>query len=207
MPTTLGKTTPPGWTSPDHAKEQTDAARRRAQKTQLMRRRRAELTPSNKDLDKTHNTQSKRRRRAELSPEDKEKANAERRVKRRFDKDSPDQAKERTDAARRRALKTQSKRRRRAELTPSNKDLDKTLNTQSKRRKRAELSPEDKDQANEEQRVIRRFDKENLARRAAKPEAITKRKSKEVTTAQGQDRQVTARAAKTRALASIQAVQ
>jgi len=27
MPTTLGKTTPPGWTSPDHAKEQTDAAR------------------------------------------------------------------------------------------------------------------------------------------------------------------------------------
>ena len=76
MPTTLGKTTPPGWTSPDHAKEQT--ARRRAQKTQLMRRRRAELTPSNKDLVKTQNTQSKRRRRAELSPEDKEKANAER---------------------------------------------------------------------------------------------------------------------------------
>ena len=30
MPTTLGKTTPPGWTSPDQAKEQTDAARRRA---------------------------------------------------------------------------------------------------------------------------------------------------------------------------------
>ena len=27
MPTTLGKTPPPGWTSPDHAKEQTDAAR------------------------------------------------------------------------------------------------------------------------------------------------------------------------------------
>ena len=27
MPTTLGKTTPPGWTSPDQAKEQTDAAR------------------------------------------------------------------------------------------------------------------------------------------------------------------------------------
>ena len=27
MPTTLGKTTPPGCTSPDHAKEQTDAAR------------------------------------------------------------------------------------------------------------------------------------------------------------------------------------
>ena len=43
-----------------------------------MRRRRAELTPSNKDLVKTQNTQSKRRRRAELSPEDKEKANAER---------------------------------------------------------------------------------------------------------------------------------
>jgi len=76
MPMTLGKTTPHGWTSPDHAKEQT--ARRRAQKTQLMRRRRAELTPSNKDLVKTQNTQSKRRRRAELSPEDKEKANAER---------------------------------------------------------------------------------------------------------------------------------
>jgi hypothetical protein len=35
-----------------------------------MRRRRAELTPSNKDLDKAQNTQSKRRRRAELSPED-----------------------------------------------------------------------------------------------------------------------------------------
>ena len=52
----------------------------------------------------------------------------------------------------------------------------------------------------------RRFDKENLARRAAKPEAIKKRKSKEVTTAQGQDRQVKARAAKTRALANIQAV-
>jgi len=27
MPTTLGKTTPPGWTSPEQAKEQTDAAR------------------------------------------------------------------------------------------------------------------------------------------------------------------------------------
>ena len=27
MPTTLGKTTPPEWTSTDHAKEQTDAAR------------------------------------------------------------------------------------------------------------------------------------------------------------------------------------
>ena len=68
-----------------------------------MRRRRAELTPSNKDLDKTQNTQSRRRRRAELSPEDKDQANAERRVKRRFDKDAPDQAKEQTDAARRRA--------------------------------------------------------------------------------------------------------
>jgi len=87
MPTTLAKTTPPGRTSPDQAKEPTDAARRRAQKTQLMQRRRAELTPSNKDLDKTQNiTQSRRRRRAELSPEDKDQANAERRVKRRFDK-------------------------------------------------------------------------------------------------------------------------
>jgi len=104
MPTTLGKTTPPGRSSPDQAKEKTDAARRRAQKTQLMRRRRAELTPSNKDLDKTQNTQSRRRRRVELSPEDKDQANAERRVKRRrFDNDSPDQAKEQTDAARRRA--------------------------------------------------------------------------------------------------------
>jgi len=27
MPRTLGKTTPPGWTSPDQAKEQMDAAR------------------------------------------------------------------------------------------------------------------------------------------------------------------------------------
>ena len=27
VPTTLGKTTPPGWTSPDHAKTQRDAAR------------------------------------------------------------------------------------------------------------------------------------------------------------------------------------
>jgi len=33
MPTTLGKTTPPGWTSPDQAKEQTDAARRRARQS------------------------------------------------------------------------------------------------------------------------------------------------------------------------------
>ena len=33
MPTTLGKTTPPGWTSPDQAKEQTDTARRRAQQS------------------------------------------------------------------------------------------------------------------------------------------------------------------------------
>jgi len=76
MPTTLGKTTPPGWTSPDRAKEQTAAARRRAQKTQLMRRRRAELTPSNQDLDKAQNTQSKRRRRAELSPEDAQRRKA-----------------------------------------------------------------------------------------------------------------------------------
>jgi hypothetical protein len=90
MPTTLGNTTPPRWTSPDFAKEQTDAARRRAQKTQLMRRRRAELTPSNQDLHKAQNTQSRRRKRAERSPEDKDQANAERRVKRRFDKDSPD---------------------------------------------------------------------------------------------------------------------
>ena len=105
MPTTLGNATPPGWTSPDHAKTQRDAARRRArdQKNQSQRRRRAELTPSNQDLDKAQNTQSKRRRRAELLPEDKDQANAERRVKRRLDKDSPDQAKEQTDAARRRA--------------------------------------------------------------------------------------------------------
>ena len=33
MPTTLGKTTPPGWTSPDQAKEQTDAARRGARQS------------------------------------------------------------------------------------------------------------------------------------------------------------------------------
>ena len=110
-----------------------------------------ELTPSNKDLDKTQNTQSRRRRRAELSPEDKDQANAERRVKRRFDKDSPD----------RRALINQSQRRKRAELTPSNKDLDKAQNTQSKRRRRAELSPEDKDHANAERRVKRRFDKDS----------------------------------------------
>jgi len=37
MPTTLGKTTPPGWTSPDHAKTQRDAARRRDQKNQSQR--------------------------------------------------------------------------------------------------------------------------------------------------------------------------
>ena len=84
MPTTLGKTTPPGRISPDQAKEQSDAARRRAQKTQSMRRKRAELTPSNKDLAKAQDTQSKRRKRAELSPEDKDQANAERRVKRRY---------------------------------------------------------------------------------------------------------------------------
>ena len=45
MPTALGKTTPPGRYSPDQAKEQTDAARRRAQKTQSTRRKRAELAP------------------------------------------------------------------------------------------------------------------------------------------------------------------
>ena len=33
MPTTFGKTTPPGRTSPDQAKEQTDAARRRARQS------------------------------------------------------------------------------------------------------------------------------------------------------------------------------
>ena len=33
MPTTLGKTPPPGRTSPDQAKEQTDAARRRARQS------------------------------------------------------------------------------------------------------------------------------------------------------------------------------
>jgi len=76
MPTTLGKTMPPGWTSPDQPTEPTDAARRRAQKTQLMRRRRAELTPSNQDLDKAQNTQSRRRRRAELSPEDAQRRKA-----------------------------------------------------------------------------------------------------------------------------------
>ena len=86
MPTTLGKTTPPGWTSPDHAKTQRDAARRRDQKNQSQRRRRAELTPSNKDVAKSLDTQSRRRKRAERSPEDKDQANAERRVKRRFDK-------------------------------------------------------------------------------------------------------------------------
>ena len=82
VPTTLGKTTPPGWTSPDQAqaKEQTDATRRRAQKNQSQRRRRAELTPSNKDVAKALGTQSRRRKRAERSPEDMDQANAERRV-------------------------------------------------------------------------------------------------------------------------------
>ena len=80
MPTTLGKTTSPGCTSPDHAKEQTDAARRRDQKNQSQRRRRAELTPSNKDVAKALDTQSRRRKRAERSPEDMDQANAERRV-------------------------------------------------------------------------------------------------------------------------------
>ena len=76
MPNTTNETTPPGRSFPDHAKEMTDAARRRAQKTQSKRRRRAELTPSNKDLDKTQNTQSRRRRRAELSPEDAQRRKA-----------------------------------------------------------------------------------------------------------------------------------
>lgn len=55
---------------------QRDAARRRDQKNQSQRRRRAELTPSNQDLDKAQNTQSKRRRRAELSPEDAQRRKA-----------------------------------------------------------------------------------------------------------------------------------
>ena len=76
MPTALGNTTPPRWTSPDFPKEQTDAARRRAQKTQLMRRRRAELTPSNKDVAKALDTQSRRRKRAERSPEDAQRRKA-----------------------------------------------------------------------------------------------------------------------------------
>ena len=88
MPTSLGKTTPPGWTSPDHAKTQRDGARRRDQKNQSQRRRRAELTPSNKDVAKALDTQSRRRKRAERSPEDKDQANEERRVKRRIDKES-----------------------------------------------------------------------------------------------------------------------
>ena len=84
VPTT-NETTPPGRSFPDHAKELTNAARRRAQnKTQSKRRRRAELTPSNQDLDKAQNTQSRRRKRADRSPEDKDQANAERCVKRRF---------------------------------------------------------------------------------------------------------------------------
>ena len=76
MPTTLGNATPPGWTSLDHAKTQMDAARRRDQKNQSQRRRRAELTPSNQDLDEAQDTQSKRRRRAELSPEDAQRRKA-----------------------------------------------------------------------------------------------------------------------------------
>jgi len=60
-------------------------------------------TRSGKGLD----TQSKRRKRAKLSPEDKDQANAERRVKRRFDKDS---ASRRTllDAGRGRVLESMS---------------------------------------------------------------------------------------------------
>ena len=55
---------------------QRDAARRRDQKNQSQRRRRAELTPSNKDLDKTQNNQSSRRKRAERSPEDAQRRKA-----------------------------------------------------------------------------------------------------------------------------------
>ena len=73
MPTTLGNTTPP---SPDHAKTQRDAARRRDQKNQSQRRRRAELTPSNKDGAKALDTQSRRRKRAERSPEDAQRRKA-----------------------------------------------------------------------------------------------------------------------------------
>ena len=73
MPTTLGNTTPP---SPDHAKTQRDAARRRDQKNQSQRRRRAELTPSNKDVAKALDTQSRRRKRAERSPEDAQRRKA-----------------------------------------------------------------------------------------------------------------------------------
>ena len=76
MPTTLGKTTPPGWTSPDHAKTQRDAARRRDQKNQSQRRRRAELTPSNQDVAKALDTQSRRRKRVERSPEDAQRRKA-----------------------------------------------------------------------------------------------------------------------------------
>jgi len=137
---------------------QRDAARRRDQKNESKRRRRAELkdSPDHRALI----NQSQRRRRAELTPSNQDVA---------------------------KALDTQSRRRKRAELSPEDKDQANALDAQSKQRKRAELSPEDKDQANEERRVKRRIDKE----------------SKEVTTAQGPDRQVKARAAKTRALASI----
>jgi len=97
MPTTLGNTTPPRCTSPDHAKTQRDAARRRDQKNQSQRRRRAELkdspdhravinqsqrrrraelTPSNKDVAKALDTQSRRRKRAERSPEDAQRRKA-----------------------------------------------------------------------------------------------------------------------------------
>jgi hypothetical protein len=76
MPTTLGNTTPPRWTSPDHAKTQRDAARRRDQKNQSQRRRRAELTPSNKDVAKALDNQSRRRKRAERSPEDAQRRKA-----------------------------------------------------------------------------------------------------------------------------------
>ena len=76
MPTTLGNATPPGWTWRDHANTQRDAARRRDQKNQSQRRRRAELTPSNKDVAKALDTQSRRRKRAERSPEDAQRRKA-----------------------------------------------------------------------------------------------------------------------------------
>ena len=55
---------------------QRDAARRRDQKNQSQRRRRAELTPSNKDVAKALDTQSRRRKRAERSPEDAQRRKA-----------------------------------------------------------------------------------------------------------------------------------
>ena len=52
--------------SPDH----------RALINQPQRRRRAELTPSNKDVAKALDTQSRRRKRAERSPEDAQRRKA-----------------------------------------------------------------------------------------------------------------------------------